>query len=138
MMKSCSIVLELLKKVFDNDYLCQIGYDVNWVDVIEVASEQGVLGVCFDAIEHLPRDQRPDMDCLMDWLGQAEYQKTVYSQHEVAILDLAKTYSNHHIRMMVLKGYGLSWNYPVPALRPCGDIDIYLFGKQEVAFCVDV
>lgn len=35
--------------------------------------------------------------------------------------------------MMVLKGYGLSKNYPVPNHRPCGDMDIYLFGDQEKA-----
>lgn len=33
--------------------------------------------------------------------------------------------------MMVLKGYGLSLNYPVPNHRAPGDIDIYLFGDYE-------
>lgn len=35
--------------------------------------------------------------------------------------------------MMVLKGYGLSLNYLKPSHRPCGDIDIWLFGKQKEA-----
>lgn len=33
--------------------------------------------------------------------------------------------------MMVLKGYGLGKNYPAPNHRPCGDIDIWNFGRQE-------
>ena len=35
--------------------------------------------------------------------------------------------------MMLLKGYGLSLFYPVPEHRPCGDIDIWLFGRQPEA-----
>jgi hypothetical protein len=35
--------------------------------------------------------------------------------------------------MMLLKGVGLSQYYPVPAHRPTGDIDVYLFGKQKEA-----
>ncbi len=34
---------------------------------------------------------------------------------------------------MVLKGYGLSLHYPVPEHRPCGDIDIWLYGRQPEA-----
>lgn len=32
---------------------------------------------------------------------------------------------------MILKGYGRSLNYPVPALRLCGDINIYLYTKDK-------
>lgn len=35
--------------------------------------------------------------------------------------------------MMLLKGYGLSLNYPVPSHRPVGDIDIYLWGRWAEA-----
>ena len=34
---------------------------------------------------------------------------------------------------MLLKGYGLSLCYPVSEHRPCGDIDIWLFGRQQEA-----
>lgn len=34
---------------------------------------------------------------------------------------------------MVLKGYACSLNWPKPEHRPCGDIDIWLFGKQKEA-----
>jgi hypothetical protein len=35
--------------------------------------------------------------------------------------------------MMVLKGYACSLDWPKPEHRPCGDIDIWLFGKQKEA-----
>lgn len=34
---------------------------------------------------------------------------------------------------MVIKGYGLSLNYPKPSHRPCGDIDIWQFGQWREA-----
>lgn len=34
---------------------------------------------------------------------------------------------------MVLKGYACSIDWPKPEHRPCGDIDIWLFGKQKEA-----
>jgi hypothetical protein len=35
--------------------------------------------------------------------------------------------------MMVLKGYACSLDWPKPDHRPCGDIDIWQFGKQVEA-----
>lgn len=35
--------------------------------------------------------------------------------------------------MLVLKGYACSLDWPKPEHRPCGDIDIWLFGKQKEA-----
>ncbi len=57
----------------------------------------------------------------------------VHQRHEAVIGKLAEFYAKHNIRMMVLKGYGLSLYYPVPTHRPCGDIDIWLFGEEERA-----
>ena len=34
---------------------------------------------------------------------------------------------------MVIKGYGVSLDWPKPSHRPCGDIDVWLFGQQEAA-----
>lgn len=34
---------------------------------------------------------------------------------------------------MILKGYACSLKWPKPEHRPCGDIDIWLFGKQKKA-----
>ena len=111
--------------------------DVDWSVVINKATEQGVLGITFDAIDLLPSEQRPDIDNLMEWLGQVEYQKTLYDEHKKAISELAKFYHDNGIQMMLMKGYGLSLYWPTPEHRPVGDIDIYLghlwqFGDQLV------
>lgn len=112
---------------------CTLPQDADWNKVIDFAIEQGVLGLCFDAVEKLPDDQRPDMDSLMEWFGQVEYQKADYRQYVGAIASLAKEYSEAGIDTMLLKGYGLSLNWPVPDHRPVGDIDTYHFGRWREA-----
>lgn len=99
---------------------------VNWQEVMDVASQQGVVGVCFEGIELLSASARPDMDNLMDWLGQTLYMETCYEEHLKVVRDLAAFYSSIGVRMMLLKGYGLSHYWPKANHRPVGDIDIFL------------
>ena len=54
-----------------------------------------------------------------------------YEAYQDAIASLAEAYAARGLRMMVLKGYALSLDWPVPAHRPCGDIDIWLFGRYQ-------
>lgn len=69
----------------------------------------------------------------MDWLGQVECMKTYYEEHRKAIGELSAFYAGQGVKLMVLKGYGLSLNYPLPEHRPVGDVDSYNFGLQEFA-----
>ena len=69
----------------------------------------------------------------MQWLAQVMAYERLYAKHEKAMIDLAQLYATKGIRMMVLKGYGLSFDWPVPNHRPVGDLDIYNFGKWREA-----
>ena len=46
---------------------------------------------------------------------------------------MAAFYNSHGFKMMVLKGYACSLDWPRPAHRPCGDIDIWQFGEYKKA-----
>lgn len=59
-----------------------------------------------------------------------------YAAYEKAIGSLAGFYNRHGFKMMVLKGYACSLDWPKPEHRPCGDIDIWQFGKQTEADAV--
>ena len=56
-----------------------------------------------------------------------------YELYCEAIAEMVEFYNTHHYKMMVLKGYTCSLDWPKPEHRPCGDIDIWLFGKQKEA-----
>lgn len=54
-----------------------------------------------------------------------------FRSYEKSIAELACFYNSHGYKMMVLKGYACSLDWPRPEHRPCGDIDIWQFGKQK-------
>ena len=107
---------------------------IDW-DMIEgLATRQGLSAVLVDGVDSLPEDKRPPKEVLLQWIGEAlqgyEYR---YEAYKKAIAELAHFYNTHGIKMMVLKGYACSIDWPKPEHRPCGDIDIWQFGKQKEA-----
>ena len=108
--------------------------NVDWTAVKALAEEQGLLGVMIDGIERMPDSLRPPKEYLLEWIGETlqgyEYR---YESCCRAIADLAGFYNSHGYKMMVLKGYTCAMNWPKPEHRPCGDIDIWQFGKQKEA-----
>lgn len=111
---------------------------IDWMGVFELSQEHGVAAIALDGInKQFDNDstfaKKPPLEILYEWIGMVNQMEVIYAQHEKNIRELSRWYRQHDISMMVLKGYGLSLNYPVPNHRPCGDIDIYLFGEQEKA-----
>lgn len=110
--------------------------NIDWVELFSLAERQGVSAIALDGINRCFEEGLAlnlDFQTKMEWIGSVSQQEVVYKQHEENMMDLATWYKNHDIRMMALKGYGLSLNYPIPNHRPSGDIDIYLFGDQKKA-----
>ena len=112
--------------------------DVDWAAVAEMASAQKVTAVAWDGYSRLFEVGMVtvDMDKAVkkQWIGQViQSYEWKYPAYRATIGHLASVYARHGIRMMVLKGYGLSLNYPVPMHRPCGDVDFWNFGEYERA-----
>lgn len=106
----------------------------NWQDIEALAERQGLLAIVLDGVDCLPNNQRPPQEVLLQWIGSVlqEYEQR-YGYYCKAISNLAGIYNQHGYKMMVLKGYACSLDWPKPEHRPCGDIDIWQFGKQKEA-----
>ena len=108
--------------------------DIDWDELKVLAEKHGLSAVVLDGIERLPEQQRPSKLFLLEWIGETlqgyEYR---YEQYRRSIAELAGFYNSHGYKMMVLKGYACSFDWPKPEHRPCGDIDIWQFGKQKEA-----
>lgn len=106
--------------------------DINWNVLDSIAEQQGLSAIVVDGIELLPKEKQPPKELLLQWIGETlqsyEYRYELYCS---ALAELAAFYNNHGFKMMVLKGYGCGIYWPKPEHRPCGDIDIWLFGKQK-------
>lgn len=107
--------------------------DEEWLQLYRCAVEQAVDAILHDAIAPLPAASQPERTLRVQWALQVERIEQRYARQERAIAGLAAFFDAHGIRLMLLKGYGLSLCYPVPAHRPCGDIDIWLHGEQPRA-----
>ena len=83
------------------------------------------------AIQGPPRIEK------LQWIGEVDFSyERYYATYKDAISSLAGFYNRHGFKMMVLKGYACSLDWPNPNHRPCGDIDIWLFGRQKEADAV--
>lgn len=108
--------------------------EIDWNITRRLAEEQGLSAIVLDGIDRLPTDNRPSQKDLLDWIGDVlQNYENRYEQYCKSVSDLASLYGTHGFRMMVLKGYACSLNWPKPNHRPCGDIDIWLFGRQKEA-----
>lgn len=108
--------------------------EIDWSVIQQLATEQGLMAVVLDGIEKLPANKRPQQSVLMNWIGKIlQNYENRFSQYRTTIAELAGWYKDHDVKMMVLKGYACGLNWTKPEHRPYGDIDIWLFGKQQYA-----
>lgn len=133
MTKEQATLLPLIRTVVACEYEVAHGTRACWVNVMNEATRQGVQGLCIDAFERIPKECRPDKKTLLEWLGRVVPLEQLYQNHFKAIDALSCFYRQYGIKMMLLKGYGLSLYWPKPNHRPAGDMDIYLGGDWRKA-----
>lgn len=114
----------------------RISNKTDWARMKALADEQGLSAVVLDALNaggnHLTMTMPLQMK--LEWIGKVlqNYEQR-YVTYEKAISSLAGFYNQHWFKMMVVKGYACSVDWPKPNHRPCGDIDIWQFGQWKEA-----
>lgn len=116
---------------------------IDWEYMLALASEQGLSAIVLDGAQkltdrgELTEGRSMDKALKKQWIGTViKNYEWKYDDYRKRIGEMARFYNEHGFKLMVLKGYGLSLNYPIPQHRPCGDIDIWLFGKYKEADAV--
>lgn len=118
----------------------------DWNLIKSLAEKQGLYAIVLDGIDSLRQNYYPsEKGCsgeiilptqkmMLEWIGEVlqgyEYR---YEKYRKTIAELACLYNTHGYKMMILKGYACSLNWPKPSHRPCGDIDIWQFGNYKQA-----
>lgn len=130
-------LLIILKSVLSGSkidkFIFQNMNDDDWKTVIDLSFNQGVYAVIFEGLELMPDNCHPSIDILTEWFGQVHYLELRYVYYLNRVIKLAKFFKRQGIKMVLLKGYGLSLFYPTPEHRPTGDIDSYHLGYGEFA-----
>ena len=141
MEKENKLLLAILRMVVKNRADENIPTEVDWEKLMNIATTQVVHVVVLDGLQYY-HSIHPDYipfasfelsNKKMQWIGQVMTFEKMYAMHERAMTDLARLYASKGIGMMVLKGYGLSLDWPIPNHRAVGDLDIYNFGKWKEA-----
>ena len=132
-MESGQVFLQLVKLGIGHQ-ASSLPESLEWNRMEDLAAKQGLSAILIDGIDKLPESKRPPKTILLQWIGNTlqsyEYRYELYRQ---AITEMAAWHNSHGFKMMVLKGYACSIDWPKSEHRPCGDIDIWQFGKQKEA-----
>lgn len=135
-----NIILKLLSYAVSKETI-SLDNSLAWKSLYETSMRQGVMGIVVDSLQTYMRENpayKPfahetmlEKQKRLRGIGKMVTIEKMYAIHEKAIVNLARLYAQKNIRMMVLKGYGLSLDWPVPNHRIVGDLDIYNFGKWK-------
>lgn len=127
-------VLLQLVKLGIGHHASSLPENIEWNKMEELAAKHGLSAILVDGIGKLPESKRPPKTILLQWIGNIlqnyEYRYELYRK---AISEMAAWHNSNGFKMMVLKGYAFSLDWPKPNHRPCGDIDIWQFGMQKEA-----
>ncbi len=133
-------LFQLLRAALGNEAASSFPSDTDWREVVDLCFSQGVAAIAVDGLQNF-YEKNPDLELEIDnpdiaplkygWLGSCFSAEGDYERHQSALVEFLKMCNLQNVKVLLLKGYGLSLNYPIPAHRPCGDIDIYLNGYAE-------
>lgn len=132
--------LALVRLGIGNEATIRLPNHIEWDEVETLAERQGMMGIMFDAVQELKsskgssQENLPPLTTWLLWMGKVmQGYEQQYVLYRKAVADLGAWYHAHGYRMMVLKGLACGVDWPKPEHRSYGDIDIWLFGKQEEA-----
>ena len=127
-MNQTEVLLEFLRAgVLDRSPNIQHIESIDWERLLVQSGKQGVIGWVWDGICKLPISQQPPRQQRINWGLSAQEIWSNYQKHCEVLKTMITLCNENNIRLLLLKGIGLSKLYPKPQSRPCGDIDIYLF-----------
>ena len=111
---------------------------MDWQELYSFASKQALLGLCFDGIERLGKENPEKLrlnpigrELLMTWMGKAQQIRRQNMKVNAVAGKLFSMLREDGLRCCVLKGQGNALMYPNPYSRTPGDIDVWIDASRE-------
>lgn len=134
MANSREVLLKLVRLAmgWESDY--SLPEDINWVEVLEESSEQGVAAIMLDGYDKLIQKNpisngglttSNNKALLLQAIGQVPLIESSNKMHLEALKELGSLLQKAGVPFLLMKGFSCGQYYPIPYHRPCGDIDIY-------------
>lgn len=136
MNKELEILFKLIRIALDceNDY----GFptDTDWREVVRLSYEQKVSVLAADGARKAGLTAKLLQDNNIQkivslWLDGDKNVESGFEYYKNVICALAEIFAAHGLKTVILKGIGLSANYPIPSHRGMGDLDICLLNNDN-------
>ena len=133
MSESQQLVLELLRVSTGSQASLQQHYtDGQWLEAMDIANDQAILGVLLTAMEGIEdKSLLPSKPVLLQWIGNGQ----IIEQTSQKMVEAAETVINYFhengFSCWILKGSAVARFYPQPLRRLSGDIDVWLDGGRK-------
>ena len=112
--------------------------DINWRQLYTFASNQAIIGICFDGIKRLGDEYSEELkknpierNLLMTWMGAAQQIRRQNMKVNVVASKLYSMLRGDGLRCSILKGQGNALMYPNAYSRNPGDIDVWVNASRE-------
>lgn len=142
MANSRDILLKLVRLAIGWESDCSLLEEINWQEVLNMASEQGVEAIVLDGYD-ISLSKSPGVvsafkdpatkPLMLAAIGRLNLTEFNNLQHLAALVELAEILQKKDVSFMLMKGFACGQYYPNPKHRPCGDIDIYPWKKFEAS-----
>lgn len=105
--------------------------DREWHEVWNMSYKQALIGVVFDGICKLPKDQSPNKQFILKWFSVVRQIEQSNRKLNHATVKTTEQFAKEGFKSVILKGQGNSVLYPEPLHRTPGDIDIWVDGGRD-------
>ena len=111
---------------------------MDWQELYSFASKQALLGLCFDGIERLGKENPEELrlnpigrELLMTWMGKAQQIRRQNMKVNIVASKLYSMLRGDGLRCSILKGQGNALMYPNAYSRNPGDIDVWVNASRD-------
>jgi len=133
------VLLALLRAGLGIQVYIPFQAEVDWTEVMRMSYKHKVSGIAADGLKAsgitrlsvVNDPSEGDMRAILNpWLDDLEKMESGYCYYVDVLNTLCQLFVSNGLKPVVLKGYGLGLNYPIPSHRGVGDIDIYLLDEN--------
>ena len=115
-----------------------------WEEMFGLAKKQALLGLAFEGVKKLPKEQWPQGDIVLKWTMATELVKRQNLQTTNVCLRLNDIFAKEGFETCILKGQanhvyydGLIDGVSLGMMRVCGDVDAWIWPKEKILHPVE-
>ena len=110
-----------------------------WEEMFDLAKKQALLGLAFEGVKKLPKEQWPQGDIVLKWTMATELVKRQNLQTTNVCLRLNDIFAKVGFETCILKGQANHVYYDrlidgvsLGMMRVCGDVDAWIWPKEKI------